>query len=207
MAIDGQLRVAGLVVAGLALAGGAWAGPPFPWWSTIDPRLVLCPAGDVAFHVIPRRISTPVAGAQLSVDFCQATGWAFDPAGQSASIHFFGPACTPSVFADATGLATVALEAGGGTADSTVYLYVDGVPFGRRFLTSPDQNGDLLVNAADEAILLAKLGSNDLSADFDADGVVTEADHQFQRAHLGHSAEQPTATSARSWGRLKIAYR
>jgi hypothetical protein len=207
MRLPGRLLVPALACAALALANDARASVPLPWQSTIDPRVVLCPAGDVAFHVIPRRGNLPVPGAQLTVDFCQATGWAFDPAGQPASILFFGPPCSPSVYADASGLASMALEAGGTTADSTLYLYVDGVFFGRRFLASPDQNGDLLVNAADEAILLAKLGSNDLSADFDADGVVTEADHQFQRAHLGHAAEQPTATSAHSWGRLKIAHR
>ena len=44
-------------------------------------------------------------------------------------------------------------------------LRVNGVPFGNRFLSSPDQNGDLMVNAVDEAILISKLGSADRSAD------------------------------------------
>jgi len=200
-------RFALALLAALAFPAAAQAGPAFPWWSTIDPRLVLCPAGDVAFHVIPRRIDTPVAGAMLHVVFCAASGWAFDAARQPPEIHFPGSACEPLVFADAQGLATFALKAGGTTADSTVALYVDGIPFGMRFLSSPDQNGDLVVNSADEAILASKLGTADLSADFDADGAVTEADRAFLRSHLGHAAELPTAATAATWGQLKIAYR
>lgn len=206
MTLPRHFLVAVLAMA-VACPAVAWAGPAFPWWSTVDPRLVLCPAVDVAFHVVPRRIDTPVAGAMLNVVFCDASGWAFDAARQPPEILFPGSACAPIVFADASGLATFALKAGGATTDSTVALYVDGIPFGRRFLTSPDQNGDLLVNAADEAILASKLGSADLSADFDADGSVTEADRAFVRSHLGHAAELPTAAASGSWGRLKIRYR
>jgi hypothetical protein len=203
-----RFLLAAALAAALTLPASAQAGPAFPWWSTIDPRLVLCPAGDVAFHVIPRRLVTPVAGAMLSVVFCDASGWVFDAARQPAEILFFpGSPCAPYVYADASGLATLALKAGGTTTDSTVALYVDGVPFGRRFLSSPDQNGDLVVNAADEAILVSKLGTADLSADFDADGVVTEADRAFLRSHLGHAAELPTAAASETWGRLKIRYR
>lgn len=203
-----RTRLAGaLLAATMLLAGPARAGIPLPMWSTVDPALVLCPAGDVAFHVIPRRGTIPYPSSLLMVDFCDATGWAFEEAGQPAEIRFANGLCLPSVFADATGLATFALRAGGATTDSTVALYVDGVFFGHRFLASPDQNGDLLVNAADEAILAAKLGTNDLSADFDADGVVTENDRAILRAHLGHAASLPTPAAARSWGGLKIAYR
>ena len=195
------------LAASVAFPAVAWAGPTFPWWSTIDPRMVLCPAGDVGFHVIPRRLAIPVAGAIVNVDFCGASGWAFDAARQPPEIFFGSSACSPFVITDASGLATFALKAGGTTADSTVALYVDGVPFGRRFLSSPDQNGDLVVNAADEAILVSKLGTADLSADFDADGAVTEADRAFLRSHLGHAAELPTAAAPETWGRLKIRYR
>lgn len=200
--------LAGALLAGtLLLAGAARAGIPLPMWSTVDPALVLCPAGDIAFHVIPRRGTIPYPGSLLAVDFCDATGWAFEESGQPAEIRFTNPLCWPSVFADATGLATFALRAGGTTTDSTVVLSVDGVFFGHRFLASPDQNGDQLVNAADEAILVGKLGTADLSADFDADGVVTEADRTILRAHLGHAAALPTPAAARSWGRLKLTYR
>ena len=198
--------LAAVLAVSVALPAVVRAGPPYPWWSTIDPRLVLCPAGDVAFHVIPRRLQTPVAGAMLNVSFCDASGWVFDAARQPPEIVFLSP-CVPTVFADASGLATFALKAGGTTTDSTVALAVDGIPFGMRFLTSPDQYGDLVVNAADEAILVSKLGSADLSADFDADGTVTEADRAFLRSHLGHAAELPTAAAFETWGRLKIRYR
>lgn len=196
------------VLAGLALAGPAWPGVPQPWWSTIDPRLVLCPAGDLAFHVIPRRFDILYPGSRLTVDFCAASGWAFEEVGQPPEISFpGGQLCLPSVLADLTGLATFALKAGGTTSDSTVALYVDGVFFGHRFLASPDQDGNLRVDLADEAILASKLGTADLSADFDADGVVTENDRAILRAHLGHASALPTPAAASSWGRLKLAYR
>lgn len=196
-----------MLAATLAVAAPAAASVPLPLWSTIDPRLVLCPAGDIAFHAIPRRALDPVPNALLVVDFCGATGWAFDAARQPPEIRFPAAACQPGVFSDANGLASFALKAGGTTNDSTVVLYVDGVFFGRRVLASPDQNGDLLVNADDEAILVGKLGTADLSADFDADGVVTAADRQFLRAHLGHAAELPTAAAPASWGGLKLRWR
>jgi hypothetical protein len=207
VAIVRRFTLLALVGLALTIAPGARAGAPLPNFSTIDPRLVQCPAGDIAFHVVPRRGYLPVPNSLLVVDFCGASGWVFEQAGQPAAVLFPGQACQPSVYADASGLATFALKAGGTTADSTVVLYVDGVFFGHRALGSPDQNGDLLVNAADEAILLSKLGTADLSADFDGDGVVTEADHTIQRAHLGHTSEQPTAAAASSWGRIKLSYR
>jgi hypothetical protein len=195
------------LAASLACAAPARAGVPLPQFSTIDPRLVLCPAGDIAFHVVPRRGLLPVPGAMLVVDFCSASGWIFATTGQPSSAFMQSDPCRPATYADANGLATFAWKAGGTTSDSTVTLSVDGVPFGQRFLASPDQNGDLLVNAADEAILASKLGTADPSADFDADGVVTETDRAILRAHLGHAAELPTAVAASSWGRIKALRR
>jgi len=81
------------------------------------------------------------------------------------------------------------------------------VPFCHRFLTSTDQNGDLVVDHRDEAILVAKLGSADPTADFDADGIVTMADLAILRAHLGHACEMPTPTTSVAWGALKVHYR
>ncbi|MFI5372233.1 MAG: hypothetical protein ACHQ52_11810 [Candidatus Eisenbacteria bacterium] len=198
--------VIGCVVLSLATGASALAGPAFPWFSTIDPRLVLCPAGDIAFHVIPRRGTSPMANARLVVDFCASSGPVLCPGGQPVDLSFATP-CQPSVYSDVHGLATFALKAGGITTDSTVALSIDGVPFGRRFLSSPDQNGDLVVDAADEAILTAKLGSGDLSADLDGDGVVTTADLAILRTHFGHGCERPTPTLQRDWGRLKLLYR
>lgn len=63
------------------------------------------------------------------------------------------------------------------------------------------------VDATDEAILLAKIGTRDLTADFDGDGVVTEADHAILRAHLGHACDMPTPVRATGWGAVKTRYR
>lgn len=199
------LALAALVAATTLLApASAPAGVPLPQWSTIDPVLVFCPAGDIAFHVIPRRFTTPEAGAILYVELCNAGGWNLLETDQPAGIFFSGGnRCLPGVVSDATGLATMALKAGGTTAPDAVTLYVDGVTFGTRTLASPDQNGDLVVNAADEAILMAKIGSTDPTGDFDADGAVTESDRTILRAHLGHAAELPVPVAHSTWGRIK----
>jgi hypothetical protein len=190
----------------LALASPVLAGIPYPENSTIDPRLTLCPGGDMAFHILVRR-NSPDPNAVMVVDLCNATGAQWCASGQPASIYFVQNACQPWVLSDQTGLATFALKAGGATSDSTIFVTVDGVPFCHRFLTSPDQNGDLVVNSADEAIFVTKLGTHDLSADFDGDGVVTEADHAILRAHFGHACEMPTATPRSAWGEIKARYR
>ena len=198
--------LAALCASAPLIACVATAGVPTPQTCTLDPRLVLCPAGDLAFHVIVRRGPITVANSTVELDLFTSTGWTVCSSGQPPGIGWLSP-YSFVVLTGLDGVATIALKAGGVTTDSTVMIRADGVPLARRFLASPDQNGDLVVNAADEAILLAKLGTHDLSADFDGDGVVTEADHAILRAHFGHACEMPTTAPRAAWGEIKVRYR
>jgi hypothetical protein len=203
-----RLVTVGVFVALLAIAGFVTAGTLIPQKCTVDPRLVLCPAGDLTFHAIIRDgAANLVQNVSVELYLCNSTGWALCASGQPAEIHFFFSPCEPVALTGADGMATLALKAGGVTSDSTVLIRADGVPLAHRFLASPDQNGDLVVNSVDETIFAAKLGTHDLSADFDGDGVVTEADHAILRAHLGHACEMPTATRRSAWGEIKVRYR
>jgi hypothetical protein len=189
------------------IGGVAAAGTLTPQYCTVDSRLVLCPAGDLAFHVTVRNINHPVTNVSVELGFCGTTGRAACPDGQPAEIHFFFSPCDPVVLTGLDGMATIALKAGGVTTDSTVMIRADGMLLGRRFLASPDQNGDLVVDARDEAIFDSKRGTTDRTADFDGDGVVTEADHAILRAHFGHACEMPTAATRSAWGEIKVRYR
>jgi hypothetical protein len=188
------------------ISGPVAAGTLTPQYCTVDPRLVLCPAGDLPFHVIVRNYNHPITNVSVDLNFCGSTGWAACLDGQPAVINFRFSPCDPLVLTGLDGMATIALKAGGVTGDSTVSIRADGMLLGRRFLASPDQNGDLVVDRSDEAILLGKLGTHDLSADFDGDGVVTEADHAILRAHFGHACEMPTAAPRSAWGEIKARY-
>jgi hypothetical protein len=198
--------LAALCVSTLMIRSVATAGGPIAQNCTVDPCLVLCPAGDLAFHVVVRRNSV-VQNSTVVLYLCSSTGWAMCSDGQPADISFPFAPCDPVVLTGPDGVAKIALKAGGVTSDSTVLISADGVPLAQRFLASPDQNGDLVVNSADEAIFVTKLGTHDLSADFDGDGVVTEADHAILRAHLGHACEMPTAAPRSPWGEIKARYR
>ena len=202
-----MVPVAAALATTLAIAGFAAAGTLNPQKCTADPRLALCPAGDLAFHAIVRDgAANLVPNVSVEIDFCSSTGWATCNQGQPAEIRFFTP-CEPIALTGLDGIATLALKAGGVTGDSTVLVRADGMLLGQRFLASPDQNGDLVVDARDEAIFVSKLGTTDRTADFDGDGVVTEADHAILRAHLGHACEMPTAAPRSPWGEIKARYR
>jgi hypothetical protein len=75
----------------------------------------------------------------------------------------------------------------------------------RTTFLSPDQDGNLIVDGADMALIEAKLGTHDPTADFDFDGTVTEADRNIAQAHYGHlaSGSGPVAVRRGTWGRLK----
>jgi len=53
-------------------------------------------------------------------------------------------------------------------------------------VASFDQDGDLAVTEADLALVQAKVGTSDLTADFDCDSAVTSNDYDIAITHLGH---------------------
>jgi hypothetical protein len=191
------------------LVGGAVMGVPSAASSYVAPRLVSCPAGDSTFVVVARHVSgTPWAEGPVTVHLCGCPGYHLSLLGSHP--YTINPdECSIWTIPDHEGVAEFPIAGGGLCPGDTVW-----VDAGSQFLwprpvvVSLDQNGDLRVDSADLALVHSKLGSTDLSADFDGDGVVTTADVQILMAHLGHAApDTPTPAVAASWGRLKIRYR
>ena len=185
------------------------AGPPSAANSYVAPRLVSCPAGDSTFIVVTRDIAdNPWYDGLITVHFCRCPGYHLSLAGSHP--YTINPdQCSISMLPDAQGESRFPIAGGGICPGDTVW--VDGGhvilrPF--PVVVSLDQNGDLKVDSADLALVDSKIGTLDLSADFDGDGVVTAADVQIARAHLGHAApDAATPAVLASWGQLKIRYR
>ena len=53
----------------------------------------------------------------------------------------------------------------------------------------------------------ALVGTSDLRADFNGDGLVTSADAAILQTHLGATCPEATPALPSTWGRLKAAYR
>src|SRR5262245_43615108 len=100
-----------IVLASLAWYSVASAGVPNPPTSSVDPCLIICPDGDIAFHVTVRDVANnPVPNALVQIDFCSCVGHGFDLCP--------GVSCQVSAVTNAAGTAVLNI-AGGGTGCST----------------------------------------------------------------------------------------
>ena len=108
-----------------------------------------------------------------------------------------------------TGYAPFPFAGGGLCPGDSVKVDAGGVLLRFARVVSLDQNGDLLVDADDIAIVRSKVGTTDPTADFDGDGQVTTVDVALVQEHLGHQAPDAGSTAVRpaTWGRLKLLYR
>ena len=207
------MRSAHLVLAAWALAGGGHSSPayadiPSPTNSYVDPCLIACPEGDVEFRVVARHFSnTPVAGSHVVINVCDCPTGVLCPANPSQSYSVTG--CQAYLQADLNGEARFPLQAGGGCAAGSVKIYADGVLLASRALASPDQDGSGYVEAADAAILDAKIagGAFDPTADLNCDGALSSADRAVFDLHRGHAFPIPTPVPWKSWGSVKAFYR
>jgi hypothetical protein len=109
--------------------------------------------------------------------------------------------------ADAQGVADFAIPMGGICPGTMVWVFADNVLLAMRSLASPDRDGNLSVDAADQAAVQALVGTSDPTADFNCDGAVTAADVAILSQHLGHVCAGPTPGRSRSWGEIKLIYR
>jgi len=108
---------------------------------------------------------------------------------------------------DGSGTVTFHLAVGGLCPSATVYVTANGVPLGDLPVVNFDQDGDLQVTAADQALASAKVGGTDPSADFDCSGAVDSTDMTLLASHVGHTCDATTPVTRRSWGAIKSIYR
>lgn len=183
-------------------------GVPDPARCTVPHCLTLCPTGDIVFTLTVRDFnSAPVADAQVVIDLLNCTGVSVCATNGSEPYIYDAPSRTLRGFTNAAGVATFPIKAGGVCVGETNVI-ADGVSI-RRFtgVSSPDQDANLTVDGADILAVNAKLGTFDVTADFDCDGVVTNSDLDFATAHGGHTCQAPTSVHRKSWGELKQIYR
>ena len=190
-------RLAVLASVLLAVVGwsAAHAGPPFRQNCYVAPRLVTCPAGDSTFLVIVRMaFNDPCTeGCVVNIHLCSCPGYHLSQAGSHPySVDSAG--CVVTETTNGAGEALFPLAGGGLCPGESLLVDVGGIylwPWPK--VVSLDQNGDLKVDEGDVAIVLAKVGTSDLTADFDGDGQVTAADVSIVRTHVGHHAPEATA--------------
>jgi len=202
-------RVLLLPLLSLALFTSAGADVPSPSASFVDPCLVLCPAGDITFHVVVRNIvGIPIPGAAVDIEYSACPGFHLcSPAGSEPYEHLSLPGFeTVRVIADGAGRANFPVRAGGTCPAGLVTVYADGVLLAQFALASPDQDGNGDVDAGDSVVLQSKLGLDDPTGDLTCDGSVSGILLEFDR-HVGHTCELPTDVPPATWGRLKTLYR
>ena len=176
-----------------ALATSVHANVPDPARSYIPKRLISCPAGDSTYVVFVRFFSgDPWAKSPVSLELCSCGGYRLSSIGAHPyTVDSTG--CVVSMQGSRqTGAALFPLAGGGLCPDDSILVEAEGVPLGYTHVVSLDQNGDLMVDATDVALVQSKVGTDDPTADFDGDGQVTTADVAIVTAHLGHHAADAT---------------
>lgn len=188
---------------------GTPSSVPSPQFSTLDPCMVFCPTGDITYHVTVRDLAqNPISGSIVVLDFSQCAGWhvCSDPGpGITADLTLR----TLRMTTNAQGEAFFAAKVGGVCA-SSVKVYADGVQLnaGSLTLSSPDQDGSLLVTPADQAILVAKIaGGTDPTGDLNCSATTDSTDLGPLAAHMNHGCNGVIPVRPGSWGRLKTTYR
>ena len=206
-----QWLLAGLLaLVGARSVPASWGVALPPPVSTVDPVLVVCPEGDAVFRLVARDwADNPTAGAEVVLTFGSCPAFEPCPAVPGVAVPYRIDIPNRRIVqtADSRGVAEFRIPMGGTCPDSLVTVYCDGVFFAQRSVVSPDQNGDLVVDAANLALLQSKLGHADPTGDFDGDGIVTAADVDSLQAHRGDVCSAATPVTPSTWGRLKLRYR
>jgi hypothetical protein len=165
----------------------ALAGPPSAAESDVDPCIITCPSGDSVFTAIIRHLDrSPIEdGRDTELDLCGCPNVLFAPATPGGPYTLDG--CVAHTLTDLDGIARFPLHAGGVCSGAAIRLFCHGLLLRTLgAVASFDQDGDLAVSATDLAMINAKIGTSDRTADFDCDGVVTAADYAIAAQHLGH---------------------
>ena len=200
------------------LTASAFAATPDPSISEVHcgassptGSLVTCPDGDwstVGVYVIDTTGHPMAFSAVVELDFSSCPGFTMCAPDGSERYTWDPVARVARMGTDYAGTAFFFLRAGGLCPGASIPVRANGVLLATRTLASFDQNGDLVVDAGDAAIVSSKVGTIDPTADFTCDGAVTAGDLSFlQSSHLGHKCDLATRSRDRSWGEMKIIYR
>ncbi len=208
-------RIVPILVTGLlacAIPVVAWSNceyMPAPWNCTVPPRLVACPLGDAGYEVVVRDVGNwPVVDVLVRLDFSKCSGAAFCPV--QGDLTAWDPvARVASTWSNDQGVAAFHLKMGGICPDDSIEVLACSTVLGRSVgVASPDQDGNLVVNGADVAIVRGLLGTGSPQADFDGDGLVEADDLAFvAEQHYAHGCDGVVPTRRPGWGTLKQLYR
>jgi len=195
-----------LLLVVLSVPTAATAGVPDPRFSTVPPCWTLCPSGDLSVTVTVRDVSNaPLAGVNVWIDLCLCPSVHLCPASPNDGYTLNG--CEVHAITNAAGQATFALRGGGGCTGGAS-VYANGVLLQNvTTIASPDQDGNLSVDAADVGILTAKHGGADRTGDLTCDGAIDASDDAAQQPHLGHACTNQTPALPTSWGTVRALYR
>lgn len=201
-------RLVFTLIVALALPAMAAAAVPSPSNSTLDPCLLVCPSGDMTYHVLVRDFAAnPVAGSSVVIDLCPATTVHLCPPTPNDGYVIAG-GCQVVKTTDAQGVASFQIRAGGVWSGAPVNVYADGVLMrSLSAVSSPDQDGNLIVNAVDQGILAGKMGGADPTGDLNCSNDNDTNDAELFLRHLGHACVNVVPNISRTWGVIKLIYR
>jgi hypothetical protein len=189
-------------------AAAAQAAVPSAANSLVDPScLRVCPAGDMNLHVVVRDlVNNPVSASNVVVDFSNCSGVLFCPPLPGDPYTIVPPA--QIAWSPMPRASRISDPGGRRLCVGTINIFADGVLLpSRAAVSSPDQNGDLTVNAVDSGILAGKLGGSDPTGDFNCSASVESGDTGILLAHLGHSCNAVVPVRPSTWGTIKVIYR
>ena len=199
------------VIAATLLATPAFAflPAPYPPNCTVPTCVRMVPAGNIVTAVIVRDSNNdPIPNSVVSLSYANCPGFVLCTGGPLPDAYFIDAANhRVALVTNAVGSAPFYLRAGGGCVPAALDIMAAGVPLGTARVVSADQNGDLVVDATDVAIVTSKMGTADLSGDLDCDGDVDTLDRDIVANYFGNTCLEATPTHPRSWGSLKLVYR
>lgn len=180
------------------------AQPPNAPNSIVDRCLSVCPAGDIIFHVDVRdENNQPIRSPTVILDFGGCPAPVLCPPTGSEPYDVTGRLITRVAESSAV---EFPIRAGGVCGGGLIYANYTLLAV--RAVSSPDQNGDGMVDAVDGAILTAKLaGPYDPTADLNCTGSLEDGDESTFTNHFGHSCPMIVPTRITSWARIKTLYR
>ena len=91
----------------------------------------------------------------------------------------------------------------------TLHMKNDPNPFYQQWVTikTPDFDCNGVVNLVDDTYITGRMGTTDVCADLNCDGIVDAVDYGIFTTHYLHSCDNWIGTNDASWGEIKTIYR